>query len=68
MLYLVCLLTCRFNNMFGVLGILDRVHGTDNLFRQSKSYERHFLSTSLTPVRELIPDAPKPKKAQEWLQ
>ena len=51
--------------MYGVLGILDRVHGTDNLFRETKSYERHFLSTSLTPVRLLIPDSPKTKEAQE---
>ena len=44
---------------FGVMGILDRVHGTDALFLRSKAYERHYLSTSLTPVSVLHPDPPK---------
>lgn len=49
----------RFNQCFGVFGVLDRLHGTDDKFRQSKQYERHTLLTSLTPLSESIPDAPK---------
>ncbi|TNN39168.1 Fatty acid hydroxylase domain-containing protein 2 [Liparis tanakae] len=49
----------RFNQCFGVLGFLDRLHGTDAKFRQTKQYERHSLLTGLTPLSESIPDAPK---------
>ena len=49
----------RFNQIFGTLGILDRLHGTDELFRQSRGYERHFLLLGLTPAKELIPEPPK---------
>ncbi|XP_074528607.1 fatty acid hydroxylase domain-containing protein 2 [Halichoeres trimaculatus] len=49
----------RFNQCFGVFGVLDRLHGTDTKFRQSKQYERHTLLTSLTPLNESIPDPPK---------
>uniref|UniRef100_A0A8D3A3V3 Fatty acid hydroxylase domain-containing protein n=1 Tax=Scophthalmus maximus TaxID=52904 RepID=A0A8D3A3V3_SCOMX len=49
----------RFTNCFGVLGVLDRLHGTDSKFRQTKQYERHVLLTGLTPLNESIPDAPK---------
>ncbi|XP_055082916.1 fatty acid hydroxylase domain-containing protein 2 isoform X2 [Periophthalmus magnuspinnatus] len=49
----------RFNQCYGVLGILDRLHGTDSKFRQTKQYERHTLLTSLTPLTESIPDEPK---------
>ncbi|XP_070552720.1 fatty acid hydroxylase domain-containing protein 2-like isoform X2 [Ptychodera flava] len=53
----------KFVNNFGVLGVLDRLHGTDNLFRASKAYQRHFLLTSTTPVSQQFPDNPK-KKSQ----
>lgn len=56
----------RFNQCFGVFGVLDRLHGTDDKFRQSKQYERHVLLTSLTPLNESIPDTPK--KALWWPQ
>jgi methylsterol monooxygenase len=49
----------KFNQNFGVLGILDRLHGTDNVFRKSKDYERHIVLTSLTSAKELIPDQEK---------
>lgn len=49
----------RFNQCFGVFGVLDRLHGTDAKFRQSKQYERHTLLTSLTPLNESIPDSTK---------
>ena len=53
----------RFTNNFGVLGILDHLHGTDANFRASKQYERHYMSLSLTPLRQLHPDDPKHGKS-----
>ena len=55
---IVCVLY-RFNQMFGTLGILDRLHGTDELFRQTRAYERHFLLLGLLPVKEMVPDPQK---------
>ncbi|XP_058483923.1 fatty acid hydroxylase domain-containing protein 2 [Solea solea] len=49
----------RFNQCFGVMGVLDRLHGTDSKFRETKQYERHVLLTGLTPLNESIPDVPK---------
>ncbi|XP_061558191.1 fatty acid hydroxylase domain-containing protein 2 [Phycodurus eques] len=49
----------RYNQCFGVFGVLDRLHGTDAKFRQTKQYERHTLLTGLTPLTESIPDTPK---------
>lgn len=46
----------KFNQCFGVLGILDYLHGTDRLFRSSKAYERHFTYLTTTPIRELFPE------------
>jgi methylsterol monooxygenase len=46
----------KFNQCFGVLGILDYLHGTDIQFRESKAYQRHVLSVSTTPLRETFPD------------
>ncbi|XP_065845902.1 fatty acid hydroxylase domain-containing protein 2-like [Oscarella lobularis] len=46
----------RFNQNFGVLGILDRLHGTDGAFRRSKSFDRHFMIFGLSSARELVPD------------
>ncbi|XP_072170718.1 fatty acid hydroxylase domain-containing protein 2-like isoform X2 [Diadema setosum] len=51
----------KFTNNYGTLGILDRFHGTDNLFRKTKSYQRHFLLLGLTPVAHTFPDDPKHK-------
>ncbi|XP_050417708.1 fatty acid hydroxylase domain-containing protein 2 isoform X1 [Patella vulgata] len=53
----------KFNQNFGVLGVLDRLHGTDNMFRETKAYQRHFLLLGLTPVSQQFPDTPK-KKAE----
>lgn len=52
----------KFNYCFGVLGILDRLHGTDSLFRQSKSFVRHTTMLSLVPAREAFPDEQKERK------
>jgi len=46
----------KFNQCYGVLGILDYLHGTDIQFRESKAYQRHVLSVSTTPLRETFPD------------
>ncbi|XP_072846127.2 fatty acid hydroxylase domain-containing protein 2 [Pogona vitticeps] len=49
----------KFNQCYGVLGLLDRLHGTDTIFKQTKAYERHFVLLSLTPLTKSIPDSPK---------
>ncbi|KAI8034356.1 hypothetical protein M5D96_012910 [Drosophila gunungcola] len=46
----------KFNNCFGVLGVLDRLHGTDSLFRATKSYARHIMMLSFKPPRDAFPD------------
>jgi hypothetical protein len=51
----------RFNQCFGVFGILDYLHGTDDLFRSGRSYSRHVILLGLTPARQLYPDPPKVK-------
>lgn len=51
----------KFNNNFGVLGVLDRLHGTDQQFRASKQYQRHFMLLSLVPLKEQVPDQGKRK-------
>uniref|UniRef100_T1JK58 Fatty acid hydroxylase domain-containing protein n=1 Tax=Strigamia maritima TaxID=126957 RepID=T1JK58_STRMM len=51
----------KFNQNYGMLGLLDRLHGTDTMFRSSKAYHRHIMLLSLVPMRQLIPDEPKEK-------
>ncbi|XP_004696805.1 fatty acid hydroxylase domain-containing protein 2 [Echinops telfairi] len=51
----------KFTQCYGVLGVLDHLHGTDTLFKQTKAYERHVLLLGLTPLSESIPDSPKMK-------
>ncbi|CAL4088587.1 unnamed protein product [Meganyctiphanes norvegica] len=46
----------KFNQCYGVLGVLDLLHGTDDKFRASKCFSRHLMMLSLTPPREAIPD------------
>ncbi|XP_072040002.1 fatty acid hydroxylase domain-containing protein 2-like [Amphiura filiformis] len=46
----------KFINNFGVLGILDYLHGTNKLFVQSKYYQRFRVTFSLTPVLTMYPD------------
>jgi len=46
----------KFNQCYGVLGILDYLHGTDKQFRASRAYERHTTLLSSTPLRESHPD------------
>lgn len=49
----------RFNQCYGVLGVLDHLHRTDAMFKRSKAYERHVFLLNLTPLTESIPDSPK---------
>jgi methylsterol monooxygenase len=51
----------RFNQCYGAIGVLDRIHGTDVVFRNSKSYARHKLMLTLKPPREAFPDESKCK-------
>ncbi|OAF71398.1 hypothetical protein A3Q56_00826 [Intoshia linei] len=39
----------QFNNNFGVLGILDKLHGTDIHFKNSDTYQYHYVSMCLKP-------------------
>uniref|UniRef100_H0XG30 Fatty acid hydroxylase domain containing 2 n=1 Tax=Otolemur garnettii TaxID=30611 RepID=H0XG30_OTOGA len=49
----------KFNQCYGVLGVLDHLHGTDTVFKQTKAYERHTLLLGFTPLSESIPDSLK---------
>lgn len=44
----------KFNVNYGVLGLLDRLHGTDSLFRQSKASQRHKMLLSFTPLSRSV--------------
>lgn len=33
----------RFTGNYGVLGVLDRLHGTDKVFRESSRFKKHRL-------------------------
>jgi len=46
----------RFNQCYGITGVLDSIHGTDVMFHKSKSYARHKLMLTLKPPREAYPD------------
>lgn len=58
------LLTNRFNQCYGVFGILDYLHGTDDQFRRGCGYSRHVILLGLTPAKELYPDPPKGQRIQ----
>ncbi|KAL5012160.1 hypothetical protein ScPMuIL_010711 [Solemya velum] len=51
----------KINQNYGALGVLDRLHGTDMLFRKSRAYQRHILLTGLTPVSQQFPDSSSKK-------
>ncbi|KAF2352951.1 Fatty acid hydroxylase [Trinorchestia longiramus] len=46
----------KFNECYGVLGVMDLLHGTDHRFRSSNYFSRHIMMLSLTPARVLYPD------------
>lgn len=52
----------RFNQCFGVLGLLDRLHNTDDLFRSTGVSKRNVLLLGWTPAWQAYPlpsDAPR---------
>ncbi|XP_028638345.1 fatty acid hydroxylase domain-containing protein 2 [Grammomys surdaster] len=49
----------KFNECYGILGVLDHLHGTDVTFKKTKAYERHVVLLGFTPLSESIPDPPK---------
>ena len=55
----------RFVNNFGMLGVLDRLHGTDSLFRASRAYQRHVLLLNLVPLTQQFPNDPKQQGKSE---
>lgn len=42
-----------------MLGLLDRIHGTDTLFRNSPQGQRHIMLLSFTPAYEQFPGETK---------
>jgi fatty acid hydroxylase domain-containing protein 2 len=44
----------RSHQNFGVLGILDALHGTDQEWRKSRSGERHFYLFGFSSSREIL--------------
>lgn len=46
----------RFNQCYGVLGVLDWFHGTDLQFRASMNFKRHQTFFTLKAPREIYPD------------
>ncbi|PIK40907.1 hypothetical protein BSL78_22239 [Apostichopus japonicus] len=45
----------KFNYNFGAIGFLDRLHGTDSLFRKMKLHHRHLFLLSLMPASQQFP-------------
>lgn len=54
-----------FTQNFGILGVLDRLHGTDAQFRASKAYERHVMLLSLVPLVQSVPNDSKSRKSSD---
>ena len=54
-----CIIIHRFNQNYGVLGILDRLHGTDGVFVNSIEYKRNIILLGLASAKELVPDNKK---------
>lgn len=54
----------KFVNNYGMLGVLDRLHGTDRLFRASKAYERHIMLLGFVPLSQQFPDDSKKEKSK----
>ncbi|XP_055693628.1 fatty acid hydroxylase domain-containing protein 2-like [Lutzomyia longipalpis] len=49
----------KFNNCYGVIGLLDWLHGTDKMFRASRAFDRHKVSFSIASQRDKFPDIVK---------
>ncbi|KAF2881732.1 hypothetical protein ILUMI_24429 [Ignelater luminosus] len=53
----------KYNQNYGILGILDRLHGTDEKFREEIQHKRHVTLLSLASAREMFPDPPPKHKS-----
>lgn len=60
--WIVFVIICRFTTNYGARGIMDYLHGTDDMFRHSKSYDRNIFLCSLRSAREMFPDPLKTKQ------
>ncbi|XDC76069.1 hypothetical protein R6Z07F_007242 [Ovis aries] len=45
----------KVDQCYAALGMLDYLHGTDIVFRQTKAYKRHMILLGFTPLSESIP-------------
>jgi sterol desaturase/sphingolipid hydroxylase (fatty acid hydroxylase superfamily) len=52
----------KFTGNYGVIGLFDWLHGTDQEFRKSINFRRHRLLTGLEPVKYTFPDSGKQQK------
>lgn len=59
-------LLIRFTECYGKIGLLDRLHNTDALFRTTIYHARHRVLFSLKSARERFPDKINTKKV-DWL-
>jgi fatty acid hydroxylase domain-containing protein 2 len=46
----------KFTQNYGILELMDFIHGTDAQWRNTKFHQRHFSLYSLLPARKLFPD------------
>ncbi|XP_071847022.1 fatty acid hydroxylase domain-containing protein 2-like [Apostichopus japonicus] len=51
----------KFNCNYGAIGFLDRLHGTDSLFREMKLHYRHIFLLSLASAAEAFPELKEKK-------
>ena len=49
----------RFIECYGTLGILDRIHGTNTMFKNNEAFNRHYILHDLVSAREKYPDVDK---------
>jgi methylsterol monooxygenase len=49
----------KYNCNYGLLGILDWLHGTDKLFRDTVQFKRHRMCIGLRPVSQIYTDEDK---------
>lgn len=46
----------RFTNNYGILGLLDWLHGTDFIYRKSVQFKRDYIIMDLVPAIDKYPD------------
>ena len=46
----------KFFECYGIIGIMDYLHGTDRHFRSSQASKRHIVSLNLKPLRQTFQD------------